>query len=173
MAARFYFPARGTPPGVVLVPLAVAAVPLFDAVAAMAARVRRGENPFRGDATSHFGHRLLAKGVGPRLTVVLGTGFAAATAAASVFMYRFGGALLVGLWCLVGAVLAGMALARAPHPPDEGEEAEADGAALGAAGPPAESASPADAEEAAASDVAAEGDAAEDSEPGPGQGDRP
>ncbi|MBE3068743.1 MAG: undecaprenyl/decaprenyl-phosphate alpha-N-acetylglucosaminyl 1-phosphate transferase, partial [Planctomycetes bacterium] len=114
MAARYYVPERGATRLAVLVPLAVLAVPLFDMVCVLASRVGRGACPVTGDATSHLGHRMLARGTRPAVVVVFAAGVAAATGAASMLMYRAEGMRLVGAWCLVGAALAAHLLVRRP-----------------------------------------------------------
>lgn len=54
----------------------VAAIPLFDALVVVIARLRRGASPFHGD-TSHFHHLLVARGWSPRAVV---TAYGAASA---------------------------------------------------------------------------------------------
>jgi len=114
MVARYYFPDRGTSPYVVLVPLALLAVPLFDMVCVILSRLRRRRNPLVGDATSHLAHRMLARGARPRATVLFAAGACAATGAASVGMYFLRGPLLVGMWLLVAAALVTVIRARRP-----------------------------------------------------------
>lgn len=46
----------------------VAAMPLLDALVVIAARLRRGASPFRGDST-HFHHILMARGWSPRAVI--------------------------------------------------------------------------------------------------------
>jgi len=106
IAARYYFPEQGTSRYVVLVPLAVLAVPLFDAACVTIGRIARGRSPLVGDATSHLGHRLLARGWSPRAAAALATGAAAATGAASILLYRLSGWALLVPAGVVTAVLA-------------------------------------------------------------------
>ena len=112
MAAQYYFPEGGTSPLVVFVPLAILAVPLFDMVCVVVSRVAQGACPVTGDATSHLGHRMLARGAGPRAVVEFAAGLAAVTGGASVLMYRLTGVPLAGAWGLVGAALLTHLLAR-------------------------------------------------------------
>jgi len=75
----------------VFAPVVLLAVPLYDTASVMFLRIRRGRSPWIGD-TSHFSHRLLARGMSPRkavLTIYLAT---AATAAGAVLLPRVGGA---------------------------------------------------------------------------------
>jgi UDP-GlcNAc:undecaprenyl-phosphate GlcNAc-1-phosphate transferase len=106
IVARYYFPEEGTSRYVVLVPLAVLAVPLFDAACVTVGRIARGRSPLVGDATSHLGHRLLARGWSPRAAAALATGAAAATGAASILLYRLSGWALLVPAGIVTAVLA-------------------------------------------------------------------
>ena len=111
IVARYYFPETGTTHGVVLVPLAVLAVPLFDAACVVVGRLARGRNPMVGDATSHLGHRMLARGASPRAVVWAAQGLTIFAGAASVLMYL--SLALFGLgWVLVAVVLATMVWER-------------------------------------------------------------
>ena len=118
LVARYYFPSRGTSPFVVLVPLAILAVPLFDAACVVVVRLARGRHPMRGDATSHLGHRMLARDVPPWAVVLFAASATAATGAISVAMYYLHGILLVGMGCLVAAVLMTVLMARRPVGPE-------------------------------------------------------
>jgi UDP-GlcNAc:undecaprenyl-phosphate GlcNAc-1-phosphate transferase len=106
MEARYYFPERGTSRGVILVPLALLAVPLFDAACVTVGRIARGANPFRGDATSHLGHRLLARGWHPRTIVGFVALVSVVSGVASILLYRLSG------WSLLepAALVAGVCL---------------------------------------------------------------
>jgi UDP-GlcNAc:undecaprenyl-phosphate GlcNAc-1-phosphate transferase len=116
MEARYYFPEAGTSKFVVLLPLALLAVPLFDMVCVTLSRIRRKQSPFRGDATSHLAHRMLARGWSPRGIVAFAAGASAVTGAASVAMYLVSGPALVAPWLAVAAVLAAMLwVRRVPH----------------------------------------------------------
>jgi len=99
---------------VVLIPLALLAVPLFDMVCVTLSRIRRRESPFRGDATSHLAHRMLARGWSPRGIVAFAAGAAAVTGGASVAMYFLSGPALLLPWLAVAAVLVAMLLVRRP-----------------------------------------------------------
>jgi len=114
IVGQYYSPKHGTSKLVVLVPLALLAVPLFDMVCVVAARLRRRQNPMKGDATSHLAHRMLARGWSPRGIVAFAAGATAVTGAASASMYFLAGAALVGPWLVVAAVLAAMLLVRRP-----------------------------------------------------------
>jgi len=115
IVARYYFPEEGTSRYVVLAPLAILAVPLFDAVCVAAGRIARGRSPLVGDATSHLGHRMLARGWGPRAVVVLAACAAAATGAASILLYRLSGwALLVPAGIVTGALVILLLVRRTP-----------------------------------------------------------
>ncbi len=108
MVARFYFPKMGTGRWVVLVPVVLAAVPLLDMACVLASRWRRGQAPWRGDATSHLAHRLRARGVGPAAIVATAAGMAVLAAAAGVLLTLpgRGAALALGPLALVAAWLA-------------------------------------------------------------------
>ena len=126
--AQYYHEGQTPSRLVVLIPLAILAVPLFDMVCVVAARLRRRQNPFRGDATSHLAHRMLARGWSPRGIVAFAAGATAVTGAASVSMYFLAGAALVVPWLVVAAVLAAMLLVRRParrsvQPAPEGRNA--------------------------------------------------
>lgn len=110
--AQYYFRDCGTGPWVVLVPLAILAVPLFDMACVTLGRIWRHENPFRGDATSHLAHRMLARGTSPRMVVVFAAAMAATTGAASVIMYHVRGLAFLAAWGIVAAALVMMLLAR-------------------------------------------------------------
>lgn len=112
MDARYYFEGITPSRWVVLVPLAILAVPLFDMVCVVAGRLVRGRNPMVGDATSHLAHRMLARGVGPRQVVLFAAAMAALTGAASVVMYHVQGWALLAAWGTVAAALGMMLIAR-------------------------------------------------------------
>jgi len=111
---RYYY--EGLTPSrlVVLIPLALLAVPLFDMVCVVAARLWRRQNPMKGDATSHLAHRMLARGWSPRGIVAFAAGATAVTGAASVSMYFLSGPALLLPWLGVAGVLAAMLLVRRP-----------------------------------------------------------
>jgi UDP-GlcNAc:undecaprenyl-phosphate GlcNAc-1-phosphate transferase len=106
VAARYYHPYHETPRLVVLVPLAVLAVPLVDAACVTLSRIARGASPFAGDAASHLGHRMIARGISSGTAVFVASGAAALAGAASVAMYWLEGPYLAGAWALVGVALA-------------------------------------------------------------------
>jgi len=112
IVGQYYFPDRTPSRWVVLIPLAILAVPLFDMVCVVAGRLIRGQNPMVGDATSHLAHRMLARGVGPRTVVLFAAAMAALTGAASVIMYHVQGWALLAAWGTVAAALAMMLIAR-------------------------------------------------------------
>jgi UDP-GlcNAc:undecaprenyl-phosphate GlcNAc-1-phosphate transferase len=110
--AQYYFRDRGTSPWVVLVPLAILAVPLFDMVCVTLGRLWRRQSPFSGDATSHLAHRMLARGTSPRMVVLFAAAMAAMTGAASIIMYHVRGLAFLAAWGIVAAALVMMLLAR-------------------------------------------------------------
>jgi len=110
--AQYYFRDRGASPWVVLVPLAILAVPLFDMVCVTLGRLWRRQSPFCGDATSHLAHRMLARGSSPRMVVLFAAAMAAMTGAASIIMYHVRGLAFLAAWGIVAAALVMMLLAR-------------------------------------------------------------
>ncbi len=64
LAGRYWMAGRTTRLAV-LVPAALVALPVADAAVVTVLRLARGQRPWVGDATSHLGHRLAAKGLGP------------------------------------------------------------------------------------------------------------
>jgi UDP-GlcNAc:undecaprenyl-phosphate GlcNAc-1-phosphate transferase len=118
IAARYYSAEHGTSKLVVLIPLAILAVPLFDMVCVTLSRIGRRQSPFRGDATSHLAHRMLARGWSPRGIVAFAAGASAVCGGASVAMYFLSGPALLLPWLAVAAVLAAMLLVRRPVRPE-------------------------------------------------------
>ena len=119
MQARYYLLYfRWITPWVKFIPLAILAVPLFDMVCVTLSRIRQRQNPFRGDATSHLAHRMLARGWSPRGIVAFAAGASAVTGGASVAMYFLSGPALVLPWLAVAAVLVAMLLVRRPVRPE-------------------------------------------------------
>jgi len=114
--AQYYHEGETPSRLVVLIPLALLAVPLFDMVCVTLSRIRRRRNPFRGDATSHLAHRMLARGWSPRGIVAFAAGAAAVTGGASVTMYFLSGPALLLPWLAVAAVLVAMLIVRRPPP---------------------------------------------------------
>jgi UDP-GlcNAc:undecaprenyl-phosphate GlcNAc-1-phosphate transferase len=112
--AQYYHEGQTPSRLVVLIPLAILAVPLFDMVCVTLSRIRQRQNPFRGDATSHLAHRMLARGWSPRGIVAFAAGASAVTGGASVAMYFLSGPALVLPWLAVAAVLVAMLLVRRP-----------------------------------------------------------
>ena len=115
---RYYYEGQTPSRLVVLIPLAILAVPLFDMVCVTLSRIRRRQSPFRGDATSHLAHRMLARGWSPRGIVAFAAGASAVTGGASVAMYFLSGPALVLPWLAVAAVLVAMFLVRRPVCPE-------------------------------------------------------
>lgn len=114
--AQYYHAGQTPSRWVVLIPLAILAVPLFDMVCVTLSRLRRGQSPFRGDATSHLAHRMLARGWSPRGIVAFAAAASAVTGGASVTMYFLSGPALILPWLAVGAVLvATLAVRRLPR----------------------------------------------------------
>ena len=66
----FYTPDSGAGRFVILVPLAVMAVPLYDLFIVSALRIARGRSPMTGD-TNHFSHRLVRHGFSKRSAVLI------------------------------------------------------------------------------------------------------
>lgn len=90
---------QGTPFGL-LAPLVVLAVPLYDVISVVVARIRVGVSPFRGDRR-HFSHRLVRRGMQPRsavLTIYLATAATGCSALILPFL-TWPLAILVGLQC--------------------------------------------------------------------------
>lgn len=118
LAGQYFF--QGSTPSrlVVLIPLAILAVPLFDMVCVTLSRIRRRQSPFRGDATSHLAHRMLARGWSPRGIVAFAAAASAVTGGASVTMYFLSGPALLLPWLAVAAVLVTMLLVRRPVRPE-------------------------------------------------------
>jgi len=98
----------------VFAPLAVLAVPLFDMLCVIVSRMRRGESPFRGDATSHLAHRMLARRWSPRGIILVAAGATAATGAASLTMFFCETREIVGAWLIVSGPLLLLLYLRRP-----------------------------------------------------------
>jgi UDP-GlcNAc:undecaprenyl-phosphate GlcNAc-1-phosphate transferase len=126
METRYYYALEGMSKFVVLIPLAVLAVPLFDMVCVILARLRRGASPMKGDATSHLAHRMLARGWSPRGIAAFAAAASAVTGGASVAMYFVSGSLLLIPWLAIATVLAAMLAVR--RPPRTREESAPQGA---------------------------------------------
>lgn len=112
MACQYHFPRMGPTPLVVLVPVVILGIPLFDMVCVTVGRIWQGQSPFHGDATSHLGHRMLARGAGPRTVVFVAAGLTAATGVASLMLYSADDRLPAAACCLVALTLATVLLAR-------------------------------------------------------------
>lgn len=96
----FYDGAPRTSRHVILAPLCVLAIPLYDFLTVMVIRLRQGRSPFKPDK-SHFSHRLVELGLKPRnavLTVHLAT---LTTGLGGLLLYRVAdwnsAALIIGL----------------------------------------------------------------------------
>lgn len=106
-----------TPLGVV-VPLVVLAVPLYDVISVVTHRVRLGQSPFHADRR-HFSHRLSARGLtvrGTVLTIYLAT---AATGLPAIVLPHLGwtGALLILLQCLCVVLMIAIFESTRPRTP--------------------------------------------------------
>jgi len=112
--AQYYHEGQTPSRLVVLVPLAILAVPLFDMVCVTLSRIRRRQSPFRGDATSHLAHRMLARGWSPRGIVAFAAGASAVCGGAAVAMYFLSGPAFLLPWLAVAAVLVAMLAVRRP-----------------------------------------------------------
>jgi UDP-GlcNAc:undecaprenyl-phosphate GlcNAc-1-phosphate transferase len=68
----FYHPTGAADPRwfVVVMPLALFAVPIYDVASVTVIRLRRGQSPFVGDR-SHFSHRLVERGLAPWAAVLV------------------------------------------------------------------------------------------------------
>lgn len=69
IVGTFYEGSAGTARHVILAPLCVLAVPLYDTATVMLIRLRQGRSPFQPDR-SHFSHRLVELGLKPRNAVL-------------------------------------------------------------------------------------------------------
>jgi UDP-GlcNAc:undecaprenyl-phosphate/decaprenyl-phosphate GlcNAc-1-phosphate transferase len=94
---------------VILAPLCILAVPLYDFCSVIVIRLRQGRSPFHGDK-SHFSHRLVDAGLRPRnavLTVHLAT---LTTGLAALLLYRVrdwsGAFLVLALVLCIVAIIA-------------------------------------------------------------------
>jgi UDP-GlcNAc:undecaprenyl-phosphate GlcNAc-1-phosphate transferase len=92
---------------VILAPLCVLAIPLYDFVSVLAIRLLEGRSPFKPDK-SHFSHRLVELGLPPKyavLTVHLAT---VTTGLAALLLYRVSD--WSGAWLIVALVLSVLTL---------------------------------------------------------------
>jgi UDP-GlcNAc:undecaprenyl-phosphate GlcNAc-1-phosphate transferase len=94
---------------VILAPLCILAVPLYDFCSVMLIRLLEGRSPFHADK-SHFSHRLVELGLKPRhavLTIHLAT---LTTGLGALLLYRVadwsGALLIIALICCVLAIVA-------------------------------------------------------------------
>ncbi len=97
VAATFYEPSSGSR-HVVLAPLCLLAIPLYDFASVMLIRLSHGRSPFQPDK-SHFSHRLVELGLSPPravLTILLAT---LTTGLASLVLYQVPG--WPGAWLVV------------------------------------------------------------------------
>jgi hypothetical protein len=67
-----------------------------------------------GDATTHFGHRMLARGAGPRTVVLAGAGLGVLAGGASLLVYLPACLLGVGSACATLVLVAMLWARRAP-----------------------------------------------------------
>ncbi len=104
LVARYYFPDQGTPRWVVVSPLLLVAVPLLDAAWVTIVRLRAGRSPLAGDATSHLGHRLLARGW--TRGGLVATAFLASAMAGAFSLWPYSGGRLALLAAVLGLVWA-------------------------------------------------------------------
>jgi UDP-GlcNAc:undecaprenyl-phosphate/decaprenyl-phosphate GlcNAc-1-phosphate transferase len=99
-----------TGPHVMLAPLCILAIPLYDFCSVMLIRLRQGRSPFHADK-SHFSHRLVELGLRPShavLTIYLAT---LTTGLGALLLYEVKG--WAGAWlvvALIGCVLAVVAI---------------------------------------------------------------
>ncbi len=93
----------------VFMPICVLAVPLYDLVSVSIIRIAQGGSPFVGDQR-HFSHRLLARGLSARRTVVVISGCAAITGIGGVLLSRAAAwqAGLIGVQTILTLVVLGL-----------------------------------------------------------------
>jgi len=109
LGTYYDYGANGGPRHVILAPLCILAVPLYDFSSVMLIRLLEGRSPFQPDK-SHFSHRLVELGLKPRnavLTIHLAT---LTTGLGALLLYRVsdwsGALLIVALICCVLAIVA-------------------------------------------------------------------
>lgn len=83
---------------VMLAPLCVMAVPLYDFCTVIAIRLKQGRSPFHGDK-SHFSHRLVELGLRPAMAVLTIHLTTAMTGLGALLLYRVEG--WVGAWIVL------------------------------------------------------------------------
>jgi len=125
----FYKPHLGSR-HVVLAPLCVLAVPLYDFCSVVVIRLREGRSPFHPDK-KHFSHRLVELGLQPRNAVLTIHLAALTTGLGALLLYQVPGWAGAGLIVLlIGCVLAVIAILetagrrRAARMPDGTDDAE-------------------------------------------------
>lgn len=99
-----------------LIPVVILAVPLYDFISVLTIRLRQGRSPFVGDL-QHFSHRLTGHGLSRRAAVLVIHGCAAATGIGAIAMPglpAWQGALIGVQTLMILGVLAGYEWARAP-----------------------------------------------------------
>ncbi len=116
----FYDPRQGLQPFGVFVPIVVLAVPLYDVISVVIHRLRAGDSPFRGDQR-HFSHRLVKRGMSPRvavLTIYLAT---AATGLPAIMLSKvtWRGAVLLLAEC--ASIVAMIAILEHTGGPTQGD----------------------------------------------------
>jgi len=92
----YYHKTQGDPRYLVLMPLIVMAVPLYDFISVTLLRIRRGKSPFIGD-TQHFSHRLKRHGLTDTQTVLTLYLATLCTGLGATFLYQvnLAGAILI------------------------------------------------------------------------------
>ncbi|MGC8625511.1 MAG: MraY family glycosyltransferase [Phycisphaerae bacterium] len=92
-----------------LMPLLVAAVPLYDFVVVCLLRLRRGRSPFVGD-TNHFSHRLTRHGFSKRGAVLVIYAVTLASGLSAPLLAKANGfaAVLIGIQCLSILTIVGI-----------------------------------------------------------------
>jgi len=87
LRTTYYDQAQGGGLYVVLMPLVVMAVPLYDFVSVTMLRISQGKSPFVGD-TQHFSHRLKRRGLSDTQTVLTLYLATLCTGLSAIFLYR-------------------------------------------------------------------------------------
>jgi len=107
LVATYPAPAKGYPSAVLIVPVALLAVPLLDALSVTLGLVAGKKSPLGSDPSRHLAHRMQARGWSPRGIVAAASVLAALSGAGSLLLYR------PSVWMLVagGAVMVGVGAA--------------------------------------------------------------
>jgi UDP-GlcNAc:undecaprenyl-phosphate GlcNAc-1-phosphate transferase len=112
----FYDRSAGTGRHVMLAPLCILALPLYDFCSVMFIRLRQGRSPFRADK-SHFSHRLVELGLSPQQAVRMVYLVTLTTGLGALLLYEVDSWLAAGVvglleMCLLGIVAVFEAVGR-------------------------------------------------------------